>query len=82
MLKLLLQIVFLCFLIIIGSYLLFFANSVQSYALRAIEIGVSSRSQWLREFVQSSSYIAVVRAVGIITYLMAVVLIFALFRGT
>lgn len=54
---------------------LFFPKVIQSLAVRAVQIGTSSRGGSLAAFVSSTQYLGVVRAVGIIAGSAAVYLL-------
>jgi hypothetical protein len=75
-----LLIVFLLFLLALGSYCLFFPKSVQEYAARVVNFGVLGTSSGLQSFVRSSGYVFVVRATGIIAYVIVALLAVALYR--
>lgn len=75
-----LLIAFLMFLLAFGSYCLFFPKSVQEYAARVVNFGVFGTSSGLQGFVRSSGYEFVVRATGIIAYVIVALLAVALYR--
>ncbi len=77
----LLLVAFLLLLVAVGTYFLFFPDSVRSYASRVVEMGPTSKSQWLRNFVQSDRYVVNVRAVGIIACIMAAIAALGLYWG-
>ena len=72
---------FVVLLLTFGSYCLFFARNVQSYALRMIPAAPSFRSRWLKPFIESGSYLVNVRSVGVIAYIMATLLLLVIFRA-
>jgi hypothetical protein len=72
---------FLLLLLAFGSYCVFFPKSVQAIAVKAISIGVTSKSSALKSYVGSNDYIFSVRAIGIIAYMIGVLLVVALYRG-
>jgi len=59
---------------------LFFPKVVQSVAMRAIKAGIASRYRFLVTFVGSKHYLAVLRAVGFMALVAAVILVIALIR--
>ncbi len=77
----LLQLAYVVVLAALGTAFVFFPRGVQAYAVRAAGMGVTGRSAWLRDYLESSSYVLSVRAVGLVAYLMASVLAVALWRG-
>lgn len=79
--KTLLLITFIVFLLIFGSYCLFFPKSVQAIASRAVATGITAKISTLGRYVQSDGYVISVRAVGLIAYVLAVLLAIALYRG-
>ncbi len=78
--KLFLLIAYLLVLLTAGTCCLFFPRNVQSLAVRMIGVGLTSKSQWLKDFVQSSSYIVNVRAVGVLAYIMVVLVAFVIYK--
>lgn len=79
--KLFLDIAFLLVLLTAGSYFLFFPQNVQSLAMRMVDVGLTSNSQWLKAFVQSNSYIVNVRAVGVLAYIMAILVAYVIYKN-
>ncbi|MHB8255023.1 MAG: hypothetical protein ACYDEV_15335 [Acidiferrobacter sp.] len=79
--KNLLLVAFIVFLLIFGSYCLFFPKSVQAIALRAAATGITAKISTLSRYIQSDGYVISVRAVGLITYVLVVLLAIALYRG-
>ncbi len=77
--KLLLSILCLLLLLAMGSYCLFLPRRVQSLATRMVSTGVTSKSRWLKAFVQSNSYIINVRFVGVLAYITFLLVAFSLF---
>jgi hypothetical protein len=75
-------VLFLLFLLVVAVACLFFPKAIQSVATRAVQMGVTSRSQALVAFVSSKQYLVVVRAVGLIALVAAVFLSTASFRGS
>ena len=69
--------VFLLLLFSLGVACVFFPKVIQSAAVRAVDTGITSRSHALTAFVESSTYLIVVRIVGLIALLAAVFLTFA-----
>jgi hypothetical protein len=74
-------ILFLLLLIVVALACLFFPKAVQSVAVRAVQMGVTSRSQGLVDFVSSKQYLFAVRAVGLIALGAVVFLSMAGLRG-
>jgi len=60
---------------------LFFPKVIQSLAMRAVQVAITSRDQSLVTFVGSKQYLAVVRAVGFFALAAAVSLSIASFEG-
>jgi len=60
---------------------LFFPSVIQSLAMRAVQIGNTSRSQSLVAFVSSKQYLTIVRAVGFLAAGTAVLLLIESFKG-
>jgi hypothetical protein len=52
--------------LIVSVVCLLFPKAVQSAAVRAVQMGVTSRSEFLVAYVSSKQYLFVVRAVGLI----------------
>ena len=82
MLKLLLLAVFLLLLFIVGTGCLFFPRNVQALAVKAIEIGPTSRIRPLRAFVQSEQYLLNLRLVGLGAYSMFALLAISVYRNS
>jgi hypothetical protein len=80
--KILLTIVYLVLLLALGSVCLFFPKRVQAYAIGATSIGITSRSPRLKTFIASKWYVADVRTVGLLTYVIGAVLAIAVYRGS
>jgi hypothetical protein len=59
---------------------LFYPRIVQSYALRAVQTGITARSSGLRSFVSSNQYLYVVRTVGAIGLVMALFVVVGALR--
>jgi len=59
-------IIFVLVLFAVALACLFFASTVQSLAVRAVQMGVTSQSQTLVTFVASKQYLFAVRAVGVL----------------
>jgi hypothetical protein len=57
---------FLLILLALAVSCLFFSKAIQSIALRAVQKGLTSRSQALAALVTSKQYIVMVRAVGLL----------------
>jgi hypothetical protein len=74
-------VLFLLVLFAIALGCLFFPKTVQSVAIRAVQLGVTSRSQALVAFVSSRQYIFAVRAVGLVALVAAVFLSTASLRN-
>lgn len=62
-----------------GTICLFRPREVQSIAQRIIPRGPTRRSEVLRTFIQSRAYTINLRAVGLLAYLIAVILLYALY---
>jgi hypothetical protein len=60
---------------------LFFPNVIQSLALRAVQLGTTSRSGPLVAFVSSAQYLTVIRAVGFLAGSVAVYRLIESFTG-
>jgi hypothetical protein len=72
---------FFLLLLAFGSYCLLFPRSVQAIAVKAISIGITSKSSALKSYVESNGYTFSVRAIGVIAYVIGVLLVVALYRG-
>lgn len=77
---LVLLILFAAFLAALGVLCLLFPRAIQSMAVRAVQMGITSRVRALSSFVSSKQYLIVVRAVGLLALLMALFLCVASFR--
>ena len=78
--KLFLLISYMLFLIFIGSYCIFFPKNVQSFAIKAIEYGVTAKSPILKTYIQSDKYLINVRFIGVVAYIMFGLLAFMLYK--
>lgn len=74
--------------VVFGAMLVAFAvaclcypRTVQSFAIKSTESGITSRSECLQRFIRSDKYILNVRMVGAIALIMATCLIVSAFRG-
>jgi hypothetical protein len=65
----------------LGVICLFFPRTVQSVAVKAVGLGVTSRSRLLTAFIGSHQYLISVRIVGLIALLAAGSLAFASLRS-
>lgn len=75
-------IVFVVFLLVLGTYCLFSPRKIQILALRMAESGFTFRSGWITDFLRSSAYVLSLRLVGLITYIMAAILIASLLKDS
>jgi hypothetical protein len=73
--------VFCVALLIIGSYCVFRPKSVQTYAIKAAAMGVTANFRPLRVFIASERYLLVVRACGLVAYLMFLILSIGLYKS-
>jgi len=72
---------FLLVLLALGVGCMFFPRTVQSFALKAVNMGITSKSEALKAFVQSKEYLISVRSVGFIALVAALFLAFASLRS-
>jgi hypothetical protein len=77
--KTLLLVAFLVFLLAFGSCCLFFPRYVQAFASRAVNMGVTAKCSALKAYVESNSYLVSVRAIGVLTFAMCVILAIGLY---
>lgn len=68
-------------LLALGSYCLFRPKSVQTYAVKAVAMGVTANCRALRVFIASERYLLVVRAFGLVAYLMFLLLGIGLYKS-
>ena len=61
-------------LFLLGGYCVFWPKSVQTYAIKAVAMGVTANCRALQGFIASERYLLVVRAVGLAAYLMSLLL--------
>lgn len=73
---------FVLFLLALGVICLFFPKAIQSIAVKAVQMGITSRNQALVAFVRSTQYLFVVRSVGLIALLAGVFLSTVSLRGS
>jgi len=72
---------FLLLLFAIALACLLFPKAVQSFAVKAVRMGITSRSQGLVTFFNSKQYLIAVRVVGLIALVAALFLSIASIKG-
>jgi hypothetical protein len=73
--------IFIGVLFIIGASCLFFPDRIQAIAIRSVGWGLSSKIEALNNFVRSKNYLINVRAVGTLSLLCSIFLLWMLIKN-
>jgi hypothetical protein len=79
--KTILLVAFVIVLFVLGIACLFYPSKIQEIAVKSVNYGILTENSPIKAFVQSSNYLIVVRAVGIIATLCFCFLTWVLFRN-
>jgi hypothetical protein len=77
----LLVIASLVLLLVIGTYWVFFPARVQQWAVRSFSMSPTAKIPFVKNFMESRSYLFMVRLGGLIFYVVFVLLAVAAYRG-
>ena len=75
--KTLLLSAFALILIALGTCCVFFPRTVQAFAVKSVDLGMTRNMPNLRVYIASASYLNGVRAIGVVAYLISVFLVVA-----